>query len=159
MKRVFGSLDNRQAGGHAAWVCVTSPDSGAEPAVVRALGRRGEDSTFPRGEILHAIAQHRAGESRRAAELLGELAERGREWRDAPLIWVALGLALRADSRPEEARPWLARAERWLQEVVKDGSPAAAPPGWEAHCWLHFLLMLREASNPGAERALAQSRR
>jgi hypothetical protein len=98
---------------------------------------------------------------------LGNFAEAlrcGQEFQKLEPRWLTGGLALALQARASqqlgqvsEARRRLAEAEHWHRGRMQERqNPDAVPPGFSAHTWHQFLLLLRNARQ--AQEALEKTK-
>jgi hypothetical protein len=131
---------------HVARACTLAPDSVKDLTGVAALA---EEELSP--EQFWSLTErgalcYRAGAFQEAVPLL----ERSRkaEYRQgrAVLNWLWLALAKYRLGKTEEARGWLDKAAKWLDQL-KDGMTATSEGTWGLHLhnWLEAHVLRREA--------------
>jgi tetratricopeptide (TPR) repeat protein len=120
----------------AAWACVLSPESGADPSAVVQLAEAGLKSApaDPFARTVHAAALLRAG---RSAEAAAELKAVSATDGDHPAAWLVYALALSRQGDAASASAWRAKAEAWL---ARASAPGAVPPTWDQRADAEVLL-------------------
>jgi serine/threonine protein kinase/formylglycine-generating enzyme required for sulfatase activity/tetratricopeptide (TPR) repeat protein len=136
---------------HVARACTLAPDSVKDPALP---GQRAADELKQnKGEFWSLTEQgalaYRAGRHDEAATLLeGSLRAANPPGR-AVLNWLWLSLVEHRRGKPAEARAWLDKATKWLEEYPQypEGAPAAldVAKGLHLHNWLEAQILRREA--------------
>jgi eukaryotic-like serine/threonine-protein kinase len=137
----FGANRYREESCAAIHACVLAAGTGEPDELVRRCrelrGAGGGDSTF---EYIFGLAHYRAGEWNEAIMRLNESvqASPGSAWAK----WPALALAHYRRGDTEQAKVWLAHAEKWLQEQTVAGSKKGLFGGGD---WFDFQILIREA--------------
>ena len=69
------------------------------------------------------------------------------------MSWLVLAMAHHRLGQPEQARAWMARADRWLDEEAADPSRAAIrfPPPMDSWDWVEAIVLYREATSLGVD--------
>jgi Flp pilus assembly protein TadD len=143
-----------------AHACVLAPGALGDPAQVVNRAKQRLALTAP--PSLHSafsvhvlgLAYYRAGQYREAVDHLSK--DLGRD--DSELVqavnWLVLALAEAKRDRAAEARQWLNRANKWLEEKTRTVPPGAVVPAtWLWRDWVVVQLLHREA-----QRVLADKR-
>jgi serine/threonine-protein kinase len=133
---------------HVARACTLAPNSVAEPA---RPGRLAEAELKANAEKFWSLTQqaallYRAGAFKEAVPLLEQSLKADPRPGCTVLNFLWLALARQRLGKTEEARRWLDRAAKQLDQY-KDGLPAwgAATPGLDLHNWLEAHVLRREA--------------
>jgi WD40 repeat protein/tetratricopeptide (TPR) repeat protein len=142
----FGTTTDRNVAGWVAWACALAPEAVADREVPVRLAEvvvKGQPSA---GSFLDlGAALYRAGKYEAAIQRLTE-AVRADGGQGSVLDWLFLAMAHHRLGRADEARKWLAKAARWLDDG-KDRLPESRLFG-QAIDWsdrLEFPILRREA--------------
>lgn len=112
--RRFGDGRADAAALQATWVCVLLADAVEAKTVLRQAERMAQANPgrYPTARTLGA-ALCRAG---RPDEAIERLKEAVALQEDAPSAWLFLALVYRDRKQPDEAKPWLEKAVKWLEK-------------------------------------------
>jgi eukaryotic-like serine/threonine-protein kinase len=148
MLRVSGN-DERWWIDCTAEALALAPASSAETGQALVLARRRADlNPDPASEQTLGLALYRAGRFAEAEAHLSRSLVRNPDWNLHPENWLILAMIHHQLGRPDEARRWLERAERWIANHLSDrpgGVERAIPAGWHFTGGMRFHLRLREA--------------
>ncbi len=133
---------------HVARACTLAPDSVADPSLPGRLAERelkGSDGQFWSLTEQGALA-YRDGRYREAVPLFERSLEGDSKPGRALVNWLWLALTHQRLGKSEEARRWLEKSQRWLDQY-RDGMPARAEEELELHFhnWLEAHVPRREA--------------
>jgi serine/threonine protein kinase/Tfp pilus assembly protein PilF len=140
----YGRTDDPELANTVAWACVLSADSPADRQVCVRLAEKARASQPKRHAFLNTLgaALYRAGDYPAAARRLDEaMAAYGKGGYAGD--WVFLALCHHRLGHAEEARGWLDKAVRWLDEVEQSQAGRNAPWPWQRR--LELRLLCREA--------------
>jgi tetratricopeptide (TPR) repeat protein len=142
---------------HVARACTLAADSVKDPAQPGRLAE-GELKAMPRqfwslSLIEQGALRYRAGAFQKAASLLMQSLDADARPGVAVVTWLWLALANQRLGKAEEARRWLDKATKWLDQTRPDyynheaGVPdsAAEKEGVHLHSWLEAQVLRREA--------------
>ncbi len=133
----------------AAHAWVLAPDGPAATAQALQLAER-RVSVMPNTWSDHVLglALYRAGRFAEADGRLRASLERDPGWDQQALDWLVIGMAQERLGRPDEARHWLARADRWVAARLRGrpgGIDRAVPENWHWRDGMLLHLLRREA--------------
>jgi hypothetical protein len=133
----------------AAHANVLAPEGPAEQAQALQLAER-RASTMPSTWSDHVLglALYRDGQYADSAARIRRSLDLDPNWICCALNWLVLAMDEHRLGRPDEARRWLERADRWV-EVALRGRPGGAdrgiPQGWHWRDGILLHLLLNEA--------------
>jgi serine/threonine protein kinase/Tfp pilus assembly protein PilF len=143
---------------HVARACTLDADAGADPARPGRLAQKElADHAREFWSLTEQGALHyRAGRFEQAVPLLEQSLRADHRSGAAVLNWLWLALAAQRLGRTEEARGWLGKAERWLDQYGGElPDRAEGELGLHLHNWLEAHVLRREAEallDPGPAR-------
>ena len=133
---------------HVARACTLAPDSVQDAAL---LGRRTAAELDQNKKTFWSLTEqgalaYRAGRYDQAAALLEQSLQADSKPGRAVLSWLWLSLVEHRRGKPVEARAWLEKATKWLEEYPQ-GIPVAPDDakGLHLHNWLEAQVLHREA--------------
>jgi formylglycine-generating enzyme required for sulfatase activity len=133
---------------HVARACTLAPGSVKDPALP---ARKAEDELKRNGEEFWSLTEqgalaYRAGRFDEAAALCQRSLQADNKPGRAVLSWLWLSLVEQRRGKSAEARAWLQKATKWLQQYPK-GIPLAPDDskGTHLHNWLEAQVLRREA--------------
>jgi tetratricopeptide (TPR) repeat protein len=147
-----------------AWICALAPEAGVDIARVIRLAEKAlaENPTSHFHVRAHGAALLRAGKFEDAEKQLKKAAQAG-----LPDAWLLLSITYQRWGKKDEAKTWLDKADRWLEETKtkKLADPAAkGQTRWELLSWeerLALQIFRREAEallkTPPAPKKLKES--
>jgi WD40 repeat protein/serine/threonine protein kinase/tetratricopeptide (TPR) repeat protein len=137
-----------------AHTCVLAPGALGDAARVIQLAEKRLALT-PAPSIHHAWSMHimglacyRAGQHKKAIELLHKGVKEDPFWEPRVVNWLALAMAEQRLGHAGEARKWFAKAEQWISDKIRNQPGKGtrfAPTGWLWRDWLGVQRMRREA--------------
>jgi lipopolysaccharide biosynthesis regulator YciM len=134
----------------AARTCVLGPNASDDPAGVVGLAGQAvaDDPKCP--WYLHTLgmAHYRAGEFDRAIQRLRESNDAEPAWSANVVNWLGLAMGYHHLGQAEEARKWLDKAVKWIDEAAAKspkGTRGAIPGLDSSHDWLACHVLRREA--------------
>jgi len=141
----FGRTKDPNTANGAAWPCALAPGAVADHARPLALAEQAVRSS-PSYLSLNTLGAtlYRAGRFEVSAKRFNEaIKAHGHE--GTPVDWLFLAMAHQRLGHAEEARKWLDRAGRWIDQADKDRPREAAvvPHGWQGR--LEIRLLRKEA--------------
>ena len=132
---VFGPTDAVATANRVAWICVIAPDAVADLRQPVQLAEKAVASN-PTGFSKYAylstlgVALYRAGQFEAAVQRLGDaITAHGKDGTAGD--WLFLAMAHHRLGQPDEARRWLDKAAKWIDESTQPPPPnaaAASPP-------------------------------
>jgi WD40 repeat protein/tRNA A-37 threonylcarbamoyl transferase component Bud32/Tfp pilus assembly protein PilF len=129
-------------------LAILVPDSGLDPARLMLLAEK--QWIYYRG-----ACAYRAGRYEEAIQSLGE-ADKKMAKISSPLVWLFLAMAHHRLGHRGEARSWLEKAQKQLDQSRRESARASGPPAASWHARLETELLRREAtsllSQAGADR-------
>jgi tetratricopeptide (TPR) repeat protein len=133
---------------HVARACTLAPDGFADTARLERLAQT-ELSTWARefwALTEQGALHYRAGRFNDAVPLFQQSLRAEHKSGRAVLNWLWLALACQKQGKPEQARRWLDRAGKWLDQQ-RDGMSwrAEQEQGLHLHNWLEAHVLRREA--------------
>jgi len=142
---------------HMARACTLAADSVKDPAQPERLAE-GELKAMPKhfwslSLIEQGALRYRAGAFQKAASLLMQSLDADARPGVAVVTWLWLALVNQRLGKTEEARRWLDKATKWLDQTRPDyynheaGVPGSAveKEGVHLHSWLEAHVLRREA--------------
>jgi tetratricopeptide (TPR) repeat protein len=133
---------------HVARKCTLAPDSVADASLPGRLAEKElKDSAREFWSLTEQGAlAYRAGRFQESVPLFEQSLQADPRPGSAVLNWLWLALAKQRLGKTEEARPWLTKAQAWLDQY-RDGMPARAEVdvGLHLHNWLESHVLRREA--------------
>ena len=137
---------------HMARACTLGADSVKDPAQPERLAE-GELKAMPKhfwslSLIEQGALRYRARDFQKAADLLMQSLDADTRPGVAVVTWLWLALVNQRLGKTEEARDWLGKAQRWLDQYP-DGMPdrPEAETGAHLHNWLEAHVLRREAED------------
>jgi tetratricopeptide (TPR) repeat protein len=137
----FGTHRYRDEACAAIHACVLAPTT-VEPVLLVRRAREALGVVHGDPQVLYilGLAHYRAGEHDEAIRRLKESIKANPD--GAWLRWPALALAHQGRGDGTEARRWLGRAEKWLQDK---GATGTEPGALYGAAWVDFQILTREA--------------
>jgi serine/threonine protein kinase/Tfp pilus assembly protein PilF len=132
----------------AARACVLGPNALDDPGWIVRLAEHALAVEPRNAWYLHTLgmAHYRAGEFDRAAQRLHESLKATPPWQANAVNWLGLSLVHHRLGQPREARLWLDRALKWInQTAAKAPRGSVALPGQHPDDWLACHVLRREA--------------
>jgi formylglycine-generating enzyme required for sulfatase activity len=133
---------------HVARACTLAPDSVGDAALA---AKKAEGELMQNGGQFWSLTQqgalaYRAGRFDEAAALFQRSLQAENKPGRAVLNWVWLSLVEQRRGKPAEARAWLEKATKWLEQYPK-GIPVVPDDstGLHLHNWLEVQVLRREA--------------
>jgi tetratricopeptide (TPR) repeat protein len=151
MRERFGESKDVEEIALLAHTCVLASGALNDPERVLELAEQRLAMTGPPSRhyewSLHVLglAQYRAGNWERAAEVLGKAVQDHPDLGVNLLDYLILSMAQQRLGHPAEARQWLDKAEQWIREQQPRRGRPFAPPGWIWRDWLGVQMLHREA--------------
>jgi tetratricopeptide (TPR) repeat protein len=146
LRKEHAGTDNPFTAYVAARVCALRPDNGVDPALALKWAKLAVKSNPKTAWYLHAqgLAHYRAGDFPAAVRLLEDSMKILPAWHGNFLNWLGLALGhQKLGQKKSEARTWLDKALRWLDDRPKEAiSPAATIPVPD---WLEYHVLRPQA--------------
>jgi tetratricopeptide (TPR) repeat protein len=134
---------------HTARSCTLAPDAVADISKVIQMSATELESKSNEGEFWALTERgallHRAGKSREAVPLFQRSLEADKSPGRQVLNWLWLALAHQKLGETDEARRWLDKASKWLDQFRGEIPKLADAPGLELHNWLEASVLRKEA--------------
>lgn len=150
MVKRFGNSDASEYVRLVPATCVLAPNALDEAAHVVALAERRQAKLGPSFYVyfILGLAYYRAGQDEQAVAALDKGRQLDPTSDRSVLNWLTLAIVHHRLGHAGEAHQWLDKAERWIEQTLRQTPPAAgevAPPGWDWWDWLKAQLLRREA--------------
>jgi tetratricopeptide (TPR) repeat protein len=134
---------------HIARTCTLAPDSGVDIAKVSQMSATELESKVNEAQFWSLTERGalllRAGKSREAVPLFQQSLEADKRPGRQLLNWLWLSLAHQKLGQTDEARRWLDKASKWLDQFGGKMPKSPEAPGLELHNWLEAFVLRREA--------------
>jgi hypothetical protein len=132
---------------HVARACTLAPNSVKDPALP---GQRADDELKKNKGAFWSLTEqgalaYRAGRYDEAATLLEQSLKADSKPGRAVVNWPWLSLVEHRRSKPAEARAWLDKATKWLEEHPQGPAAPDDATGLHLHNWLEAQVLRREA--------------
>src|SRR5262249_49507654 len=118
----FGSRDKYAMLSTTAYACVEAPEGVVEPTLLVTIAHRGV-AAFEGNERVHGAALYRAG---KWADALRRFEDSEKKYAQRAWDWLFLAMIHQRLGHSKEARAYLDRAKRWIDEAN------TRPPSWGA---------------------------
>jgi serine/threonine-protein kinase len=155
MVQHFGTSRNGPDIMFLAHVCVLAPDALPDKSRVLSVAAQRLAMTPPVASAqlwsrhVLALACYRAGDYKKAIELLEPISKK-EAVNDANVKnWLVLAMAQQQLQHHDEARSWFEPADKWIRRMTRNPaapSPDFTPPGWHWHDWLGLRMLQEEAA-------------
>ncbi len=131
-----------------AHTCVLAPGALDDPSQVVVLAEQRLARTGPKDRWslqVAGLAYYRASKYEQAATILTQAVKDHPDFPHNLINWLILSMTHQQMNHPLEARQWLAKAVRRIDELQPPKGSRFAPHGWEWYDWLGAQLLRREA--------------
>jgi len=132
----------------AARLCTLAPDALADQEQAVQIAQQAVDAHPDYAWYLHtlALAHYRRGRYAQAMPLLHESMQHA-DWEPQVVNWLLLAMIHHQLGQPEDAQPWLDKAEQWLEKLRREAPQEIVPTFWNPHDWLSCELLRQEAGS------------
>jgi tetratricopeptide (TPR) repeat protein len=143
MVAYLGGTKDARTADLVAWVCALCPGAGPDPANVVKLAEMAATHRVWSSQRTRGAALYRAGKYAEALKHLNEADKASAADRPA-LTWLFLAMTCQRLDKPDEARRWLDKADKWIAQAGRAKPGAAGALTWYQRAELDCLA--REAS-------------